>query len=453
MKKKIAILGAGESGVGAAILAVLQGFEVFVSDKGEIKPSFKNELEKINVEYEEGKHSFERILQSDIVVKSPGIADKYEIIQAIKSKNICIISEIEFAYQYCTDSKTIAITGTNGKSTTTTLIHHILTFAGLNAIICGNIGNSFAREVAKNLNNKNVIYVIEISSFQLDDIITFKPNFAVLLNITPDHLDRYDYKLENYVDSKFRICKNQDEKDVFIYWNEDILIQEWLSKNMIKAEKISFGKKPLHTNDPQAFIENNQLIIKDKNTLTMNILDFAIKGEHNSQNNMAASIIANRMDIRKELIRESLSNFKSLEHRMEDAGTVNGIQFINDSKATNVNAAWYALEAVEGPIIWIAGGVDKGNDYSSLTSLIKSKVKAIVCMGKDNRKIHEAFGNYVELIVNTSSADEAVKVAHYLGSKGDKVLLAPACASFDLFENYEDRGKQFKAAVNNLKFN
>jgi len=453
MKQRIVILGAGESGVGAAILAMQQGFEVFVSDKGKIAPSFKNELEALLVEYEEGTHTFDKILNADIVVKSPGIADKYEIIQAIKAKKIPIISEIEFAYGYSKDSKIIAITGTNGKSTTTTLIHHVLSHAGLNAVICGNIGKSFAREVHKNISSNDVVYVIEISSFQLDDIVTFKPNIAVLLNITPDHLDRYEYKLENYIQSKFRITLNQDEQDVFVYWNEDELIAEWLRKNEIKAQQISFGKNPLNTDEYYAFIDNINLIIKDKNTITMNVLDFAIKGEHNNQNNMAASIVANRMGIRKETIRESLENFKSLEHRMEDAGTVNGIKYINDSKATNVNAAWYALEAVEGPIIWIAGGVDKGNDYSSLIALVKNKVKAIVCMGVDNRKIHEAFGNHVDLIVNTSSAEEAVKVSHYLAAKGDKVLLAPACSSFDLFANYEDRGKQFKAAVNNLKYN
>lgn len=445
MKKRIVIIGSGESGVGAALLAQQQGFHVFVSDMGTIKPNYKNELIQHHIAFEENTHTHEQILNADEVIKSPGIADTYDIIQAINNKSIPIISEIEFAYRYA-GGTIVAITGSNGKSTTTSLTHYILKQGGLDVACCGNIGKSFAREVYE---GKKPYYVIELSSFQLDGIRDFRPHIAVILNFSEDHLYRYDNKMENYVQSKFRITMNQTENDVFIYWNEDEWTKFHFEKHGLpKAECIPFSTSSALTKG--AYIMNNTLTINDKNHTTMSILDFALKGTHNAQNTMAASIIANRLGIKNETIKHSLESYKGLEHRLEKVNIINGIEYINDSKATNVNSAWFALETVEGPIIWIAGGQDEGNDYSSLIPLVKKKVKAIVCMGIDNRKIHEAFGNHVDLIANTASAEEAVKVATYFASKGDKVLLAPACKSFDLFKNFEDRGNQFKQAVFSL---
>ena len=446
MKKRIVILGAGESGIGAALLARQQGYDVFVSDGGTIKEVYKNELLQNDIEFEEATHSEEKILSADEVVKSPGIPEKNELVKKIRSKGIPVISEIEFAYRYKGNSKIIAITGSNGKTTTTALTYHICKNAGLDCAMVGNIGYSFARQVA--LDPKS-LYVAEISSFQLDDIKTFRPDVAVLTNITEDHLDRYDYNMKNYINSKFRIAENQQPEDVFIYNLDDAITIEHINNYPIKSTlyPITMSKEL-----PQgAYLTNAQMHLKWKGEeVQMSIEDFALKGKHNQYNSMAASLSATAVDIKKENIRESLQTFQSLEHRMELVATIKGVQFINDSKATNVNSTWFALESMEKPTILILGGVDKGNDYSLLNEMVKEKVKAIVCMGTDNRKIHEAFGNIVSLIVNASTAVEAVQAAFHFADKGDIVLLSPACASFDLFKNYEDRGKQFKAAVKEL---
>ncbi len=440
------ILGAGESGVGAALLGKLKGFDVFVSDEGTIQSLYKKELEQHAIEYEEGKHTEERILAADLVVKSPGIGDKNELVKKIRAKRIELISEIELGYRYKGKSKIIAITGSNGKSTTTALIYHICETAGLSCALVGNIGYSFAKQVAEDPKD---IYVAEISSFQLDDVNSFRPDIAILTNITEDHLDRYEYKFENYVKSKFRITENQTGEDVFIYNLDDKVIEKYINQFSIKSNTLPFTmNKPL----PQgAYLMNANVHLKWKlEEMIMNVADFAIKGKHNRYNTMAAGLTALVMDIRKEYIREAVQTFASLEHRMEPVATIRGIEFINDSKATNVNSTWYALESMEKPTILILGGVDKGNDYSSIKELVKEKVKAIICMGVDNRKIHEAFGNEVELIVNTNNAKDAVQSAFHFANKGDVVLLSPACASFDLFKNYEDRGNQFKQAVKEL---
>lgn len=440
------ILGAGESGVGAALLGKLKGFDVFVSDEGTIQSLYKKELEQHAIEYEEGKHTEERILAADLVVKSPGIGDKNELVKKIRAKRIELISEIELGYRYKGKSKIIAITGSNGKSTTTALIYHICETAGLSCALVGNIGYSFAKQVAEDPKD---IYVAEISSFQLDDVYSFRPDIAILTNITEDHLDRYEYKFENYVKSKFRITENQTGEDVFIYNLDDKVIEKYINQFSIKSNTLPFTmNKPL----PQgAYLMNANVHLKWKlEEMIMNVADFAIKGKHNRYNTMAAGLTALVMDIRKEYIREAVQTFASLEHRMEPVATIRGIEFINDSKATNVNSTWYALESMEKPTILILGGVDKGNDYSSIKELVKEKVKAIICMGVDNRKIHEAFGNEVELIVNTNNAKDAVQSAFHFANKGDVVLLSPACASFDLFKNYEDRGNQFKQAVKEL---
>lgn len=443
--KHIVILGAGESGVGTAILAIKQGWNVFVSDFGVIKEKFKSALNDLNVEWEEGTHSMERILTADLVVKSPGIPNTALSIVAIKAKGIKVISEIEFAGYY-TNAKTICITGSNGKTTTTLMTHHILKKAGVNVGLAGNIGESFAKQVAR---ENYDWYVLELSSFQLDDMYDFKADIAVLLNITPDHLDRYDYKMENYADSKFRVIQNQTANDWFIYNYDDAIIKEGLNKRNVKSQLAPFS---LVTELPQGgFVDNKeQLTINIKEQFTMSIHDLALKGKHNTQNSLASGIASRILEIRKEAVRESLSDFVNVEHRLEFVAKVHGIEFINDSKATNVNSTWFALESMERPTVWIVGGVDKGNDYTELLALVRDKVKAIICLGKDNSKIIEAFQNDVETIVEASSALEAVAYGYRLAKKDETVLLSPACASFDLFENYEHRGNEFKNAVRAL---
>lgn len=446
MKKRIVILGAGESGIGAAILANKKGYDVFVSDGGAIKDVYRNELALHKIEFEEAQHTEEKILKADEVMKSPGIPEKNELVKKIRAKGIPIISEIELAYRYKGDSKIIAITGSNGKTTTTALTYHICKLGGKDCAMVGNIGYSFAKQVAT---DPKPLYIAEISSFQLDDIKTFRPDVAVMTNITEDHLDRYEYKFQNYIDSKFKITQHQLPTDVFIYSMDDEVTNEHIKNYPIKSTLAPFTmSKQL----PQgAYLLNAKMHLKWKNEeMQMSIEDFALKGKHNQYNSMAASLAASAVDIRKEKIREALQTFESLEHRMEPVATIRNIDFINDSKATNVNSTWFALESMEKPTILILGGIDKGNDYSLLKDLVKEKVKAIVCMGTDNLKIHEAFGDIVPLIVNTSTAKEAVQAAFHFASKGDVVLLSPACASFDLFKNYEDRGNQFKQAVKEL---
>lgn len=448
MSIRIVILGAGESGTGSAVLAKVKGFDVFVSDKGTIADKYKAELDGIGVPWEEGKHTEALILNADEVIKSPGIPDTVPIILALKAKGIPVISEIEFAARY-TKARLHCITGTNGKTTTTSLTYHILKKAGLKVGLGGNIGQSFARQVATEDNDH---YVLELSSFQLDNTYTLQAASAVITNITPDHLDRYEYDVNKYIASKFRITNNQQSDDLFIYCADDQLTTENITLQQGMARPMPFSiKKKLPYG---AWLEGNQMIIKltetDLNPFTMIIDEFSLKGKHNIYNTMASAIIANALNIRKEVIRESLTDFKNVEHRLESVGRVRGIEFINDSKATNVNSTWYALESVERPIIWIAGGVDKGNDYTMLKMLVKDKVKLIICLGLDNRKIHEAFAKDVKMLVNTTSMPEAIHVAYKMAELGDTVLLSPACASFDLFENYEDRGRQFKRAVKNL---
>lgn len=443
--KRIAILGAAESGVGAAILAQKQGYDVFVSDLSRIADNYKTHLTERNIQFEEGCHTDSLILNADEVIKSPGIPDKAAVIKKIKSANINIVSEIEFASRF-TNAKMIAITGTNGKSTTTLLTYHILKKAGVNVGLAGNIGKSFAWQVAEeNFDH----YVLELSSFQLDDMYTFKADIAVLLNITPDHLDRYEYSIQNYIDAKFRIIQNQTAEDAFIYCFDDAVVMTEVLKRNPLATCYPFSIR--QDEGMSAYVNDNNLYLNIHNNLfTMSIFELALQGKHNLYNSMAAGVAARILDIRKESIRESFADFRNAEHRMEFVNTVHGIDFINDSKATNVNSAWFALESMQKPVVWILGGVDKGNEYEMLNDLVKEKVKAIVCLGKDNKKIHEAFGSIVSDITDTLSAQEAVSVAYQKGKKGDVVLLSPCCASFDLFKNYEDRGRQFKAAVKAL---
>ena len=442
---KMVILGAGESGVGSAILAQQLGMEVFVSDFGKISDKYKAELQERGIAFEEGMHTDAKILDATEVVKSPGIPDKAPIVKALRAANIPVISEIEFAGRH-TQAKMICITGTNGKTTTTMLTHHLFTKAGFNVGLGGNIGKSFARQVAE---TERDYYVLELSSFQLDGCNHFKADIGILTNITPDHLDRYEYKLENYIASKFRILQNQTAADAFIYCADDALTMEALQKMQPSMQLYPFSIKKKE--GMSAWLEDDQLFIATHNTpFNMSINELALQGKHNIYNSMAAGIAGRVFDIRKEVVRESFSDFENIEHRLEVVTSVHGIEFINDSKATNVNSTWYALESMEKPTIWIAGGVDKGNDYSELLDLVKKNVKAIVCMGVDNKKIIEAFREVVPVIVETGSAEEAVQTAYRLGKNGDTVLLSPACASFDLFENYEDRGRKFKAAVRNL---
>lgn len=445
MKKSAAILGGGESGVGAAILAQKEGFSVFVSDLGTIKEKYKNVLSNFKIDFEEGKHSEAKILNSDLVVKSPGIPDTTPLIIKLKDLGIPVISEIEFAGRY-NSAKTICITGSNGKTTTTMLLHYILKNAGLNVGLAGNVGKSFAWQVAQ---ENHDVYVIELSSFQLDGMYDFKADVSVLMNITPDHLDRYGHNMQNYIDSKFRVIQNQTKSEFFIYCADDEIIRKEIKKRKIKPALIPFS-----LNDPDvpgAGIKENRLIINiNLNQFNMSILDLSLSGKHNSYNSMAAGIASMVFEIRDDQLRKSLSDFVGVEHRLERFLKVHGIEFINDSKATNINSTWYALESVSKSIVWIVGGIDKGNDYSMLESLAKDKVKAIVCLGKNNKKIHDSFDGLVKNIVDTSNMEDAVKTAYYLARNGDTVLLSPACASFDLFENYEDRGIQFKKEVRNL---
>ncbi len=449
MEKRIVILGSGESGTGAAVLAAVNNFEVFVSDKSKIANKYKKTLKEYNVLFEENQHSEDLILNADEVIKSPGIPDTVPIVQKLLKAGIPVISELEFAARY-TDAVKICITGSNGKTTTTMLTYHILQKAGLNVGLAGNVGKSLAYQVAtENFD----YYVIEISSFQLDNMYEFKSELSVLMNITPDHLDRYEYKFQNYVDSKFRILQNTDENDDFIYCSDDETIIQEIANKEINAQKLEFTQNKKSVEDG-AFLDKEKkeinYISNNKQQMTMLTEELAIKGKHNVYNSMAAGIVAQRLNIRKDIIRDSLMDFRNVEHRLEPVISVHGIKFINDSKATNVNSAWYALESVDTDIVWIAGGVDKGNDYSILTDLVKSKVKAIVCLGKDNSAIKKAFGDISPRIVETTSMLEAVKTAYYLGDNGDTVLLSPACASFDLFDNYEDRGSQFKMSVRSL---
>lgn len=450
MSKRIVILGAGESGTGCAVLALKQGYSVFVSDSGTIKPKYISDLDRIKVPYEQGKHTEDMILNADEIIKSPGIPDKVDIIQKAKAAGIPVISEIEFGSRY-TNARHVGITGTNGKTTTTMLCYHILQKAGFNVGLGGNVGKSYALQVAE---NNFDYYVLELSSFQLDNTYTFKPHIAILSNITPDHLDRYNYEFQNYIDSKFRIAMNQDQDDFFIYCADDEITVKNLQTHKIDAQKLPFSygtvqEKGAYVTDKEFHLLENTST-NPTNQLTMFINDFALKGIHNSYNSMAAAIAANVLNIRKDIIRESLIDFQNVEHRLEYVATVGGVDYINDSKATNVNSTWYALESMDKPVVWIVGGVDKGNDYAALLPLVKEKVKVIVCLGTDNHKIHAAFGKDVDLMLNTSSAEEAVLVAKRFAAKGDVVLLSPACASFDLFANYEDRGWQYKAAVKNL---
>ncbi len=446
-KKRIVILGAGESGTGAAILAKDRSFDVFVSDFGTISPKYKAMLDAEGIEWEEGQHSLDRILAADEVVKSPGIADSTPVMQKVIAKNIPVISEIEFAGRY-TDAKMICITGSNGKTTTTLLTYHILRRAGLDVGLAGNVGHSLALQVAREPHD---YYVIELSSFQLDNMFDFKANIAVILNITPDHLDRYDYKMQNYVNAKFRILRNMTPTDAFIYWKDDPVVSAQLKK--IATEAATY---PFTANDEEqcaAYInaENELIINTPASSLSMPRADLALNGVHNLYNSMAAGLSACLLNIRKDDIREALSDFSGVEHRLEPAATIDGVDWINDSKATNVNSCWYALDSMTKPTVLILGGKDKGNDYSEILPLVKQKVKAIVAMGKDNTKIIDYFKDHVAEIRDTHSLDDAVEACRQLAATGDVVLLSPCCASFDLFKSYEDRGRRFKDAVNALK--
>ena len=445
MGKRLVILGGGESGVGTAILGKKKGYDVFISDFGKIKNNYKEILALNKLEWEEEQHTEALILNADVVMKSPGIPDKSPIVKAIKKKGIPVISEIEFAYKFI-EVETIGITGSNGKTTTTMLTHHVLRQGGLNVGLAGNIGKSFAWQVAE---NKHEGYVLELSSFQLDGIKKYRPHIAVITNISPDHLDRYDYKYENYIAAKFRITMNQGKDDYLVYDADDEAIANWLANNKIKAAKVPFSlTKEI---EGGIYIKDNTITSTITNqTFTMPINELSLEGKHNVKNAMAATAVAQLMRIRKETIRESLSNFQGVEHRLEKVLKIQNVQYINDSKATNTNATFFALESMNAPTVWIVGGVDKGNDYDELMPLVREKVKAIVALGVDNKKIVDAFGSVVDIMVEVGSMAEAVKVSQKLAEKGDTVLLSPACASFDLFENYEDRGKQFKAAVQNL---
>lgn len=443
--KKLVVLGAGESGVGTAILGKQKGYQVFVSDAGTIAEKYRNVLLNNSISFEEKGHTKSKIIDANLVMKSPGIPDSVSLVMELKQKGISVISEIEFASKY-TKGIIVGITGSNGKTTTTMLVNHILKKGNLNVGMGGNIGDSFAHQVAeKNYN----FHVLELSSFQLDGIVEFVPHIAIITNITPDHLDRYNYKFENYINSKFRITENQTEKDFLIYDDDDEVIKKWLKNNNVKATLLPFSiEKEL---EQGAYIKDNNLLIKyKKEEKIMGISTLALKGKHNTKNAMAAAMAASLLKVRKEAIRESLEDFEGVEHRLESVLKINGVQYINDSKATNVNATFYALESMQAPTVWIVGGVDKGNDYLDLMPLVREKVKAIICLGVDNQKIIQTFNNVVDLIVETAGAEEAVKVAYKIAEKGDAVLLSPACASFDLFENYEDRGNKFKQAVRGL---
>ena len=442
---RLVILGGGESGVGTAILGKQKGFEVFVSDKGEIQEKYKEVLEHFEIEWESGEHTEAKILNADLVMKSPGIPDSVPLVKALVEKGVPVISEIEFASKY-TDATLIGITGSNGKTTTTMLTYHLLKNGGLNVGMAGNIGDSYAKMVAeKDFDH----YVLEISSFQLDGIVDFKPHIAMITNITPDHLDRYEYKFENYIASKCRIAMNQDANDYLIYDADDEVIREALKKHPIQSKLVPFSVK--QKLEEGAWLEDKTIKIKlEHKTLEMSEDILALEGQHNVKNTMAASMAAMLVKVRKEAIRDSIQSFQGVPHRLEKVLKINHVEYINDSKATNVNATYYALDGIKKPIVWIVGGVDKGNDYAELMPLVREKVKAIVCLGADNSKLIDAFGNVIDLMVETYSMQEAVKVAYKIAERGDAVLLSPACASFDLFKNYEDRGDQFKNAVKNL---
>ncbi len=442
---RLVILGGGESGVGTAILGKKMGYDVFVSDFGKIKDNYKEVLNHYAIEWENETHTENKILNADLVMKSPGIPEKAPIVKKLVEKNIPVISEIEFAAQF-TKAKTIGITGSNGKTTTTMLVYHLLKSAGLNVGLGGNIGKSFARQVAE---DNFDYYVLELSSFQLDGIVKYRPDLAIITNISPDHLDRYDYKYENYIASKFRITMNQTEEDFLIYDADDEAISEWLKTNKTKAQLIPFSLEK--TFKKGAFLNNNIMEVAiNEEEFVMETQYIALEGKHNIKNAMAATTVAKLLNIRKATIRESLANFQGVEHRLEKVLKIQNVQYINDSKATNVNATFYALDSMNSPTIWIVGGVDKGNDYTELMSLVHEKVKAIICLGVENKKIIEAFGNVVDVMIEVSSMNDAVRMAQRMAEKGDAVLLSPACASFDLFDDYEDRGRQFKQAVQNL---
>ncbi|UBZ07537.1 UDP-N-acetylmuramoyl-L-alanine--D-glutamate ligase [Salegentibacter mishustinae] len=443
--KRLVILGGGESGAGTAILGVKEGFEVFVSDKGKIKDKYKSVFEELKIDWEEEQHTEAKILNAEVVMKSPGIPETVSIVKQLVEKGIPVISEIEFAAAF-TSAKIIGITGSNGKTTTTKFVHHILKSAGIKAGMAGNVGDSFAKQVAETAPDW---FVLELSSFQLDGIKDFRPDISVLTNITPDHLDRYEHKLENYVFSKFRISENQTEKDFFIYDLDNEIITSWLEKNPVKAQKLPFSLQQKVENG--SYIENQNIIVNIKNNqFNMPTTKLGLQGKHNTKNAMAAATVSQLLRIRKETIRESMESFQGVEHRLEKVLKINNVQYINDSKATNVNATFYALESMESETIWIVGGVDKGNVYDDLLPLVNEKVKAIICLGVDNQKLMQNFGNCVDTMVETQSMKEAVRMAYSLAEKGNSVLLSPACASFDLFKNYEDRGRQFKEAVRNL---
>ncbi len=446
MTNRIVILGGGESGSGSAILAKKQGYEVFLSDNGTIKDKYKEMLYNYDIHWEEKKHTERLILDAEEIIKSPGIPERAPIVQAIRKQDIRIISEIEFAGRH-TRAKKICITGSNGKTTTTSLIHHMLKKAGLNAGIAGNVGKSFALQVAE---ENYDYYVLELSSFQLDGMYEFKADIAILLNITPDHLDWYDGNMQDYVESKFRITQNLSEDEFFVFCSDDEITVKELEKIVLKAKELPFAMKKKTKEVAYIDEEDNLRVDYGDEPFSMPVTDLALPGRHNRYNSMAAGITGNVLRIRKDLIRESLMDFQGVEHRLEKVLKVHGIQFVNDSKATNVNSTWYALESMTTPVVWIAGGIDKGNDYSELKDLVEDKVTGLVCLGKDNSKLHKAFGKRVKTIVDAQSMEEAVNKAYYLAGNGDTVLLSPACASFDLFENYEDRGWQFKEAVRKL---
>ena len=443
--KRIVILGAGESGAGAAVLAKKEGFDVFVSDMSEIKAQYKAMLDEYGIVWEEKQHTESLILNADEVIKSPGIPDKAPIVKKFLAQNTSVISEIEFAGRY-TNAKMICITGSNGKTTTTMLVYHILKSAGLKVGLAGNVGNSLAFQVATASFD---YYVVELSSFQLDGMTEFKADIAILLNITPDHLDRYDYNFQNYVDSKFKITQNQTEQDAFIFWENDPIIKAELEKRNIQSAMYPFAIE--RSEKTKAFIEQEDLIIKSLKTLfTMPTSDLALQGMHNTYNSMAAGLAASIVDVRKDNIRQSLQDFQGVEHRLEYVATVKNIRFVNDSKATNVNSCWYALQSMKTPVVLILGGTDKGNDYSEIEALVKEKVKTLILMGLDNKALHTFFDGKVDTIIDVQSMDAAVSEAYKAANGGDTVLLSPCCASFDLFQNYEDRGKQFKNIVRNL---
>ncbi|MEO7312416.1 MAG: UDP-N-acetylmuramoyl-L-alanine--D-glutamate ligase [Chitinophagaceae bacterium] len=446
MAHKLIILGGGESGVGAALLGRQEGYDVFVSDGGKMKEGYKMELQKAGIDFEEGGHTMEKILDATEIMKSPGIPEKAEVMKAIRKKGIAVISEFELAYRYKRDSIIVGITGSNGKSTTTALLYHICKTAGLDCALVGNIGYSIAKQMAE---DPKGLYIAEISSFQLDDIKTFRPDIAILVNITEDHLDRYDYNFENYIHSKFRIIGNQSAEDIFIYCADDPVTMKYLPTYLKRSKTLPFSMKEIKTEG--AYIKDEEMLIRYRSEeMRMSIYDFAVQGRHNLYNNMAAGIAATTLDIRDNNIRQALETFEGLPHRNETVATIKGVEYINDSKATNMNSTWFALESIKKPTILILGGVDKGNDYSIIDDLVAEKVKAIICLGLDNQKIHAAFKGKVATMIDTNSAKDATKAAYRLAEKGDAVLLSPACASFDLFLNYEDRGNQFKQAVKDL---